>query len=157
MASTPAPSPSTLHYHIKHPAIKKQNIIIEHRRFKRINIETLQKLTPFAFFPNDPTPYPVLNLSFTGLFIQNQINYKKGTVLNIELEIPAIGKIPMAIYILWINSSKLNRNNKEIGCGAEILEISPKYKQIWARFIKTCHLLIEIKELYQKLQKEPNK
>jgi hypothetical protein len=119
--------------------------IIEHRKFKRFNLELLD-LTPEAFFPNDPTPYQVLNLSYIGLFIKDNTNYKKGQIIDIELNIPAIGKIPMCIEIIWINHS----NPK--GMGAQILTIPKQYKKIWAQFIKICYAIGKLKEEYQKLQ-----
>jgi hypothetical protein len=127
------------------------HLMIERRKFERTNIDILANLVPKVYFPNDPTPYQVLNFSFTGLFIKEQTNYKKGEVVNIELEIPAIGKIPMSIYIIQINLSEPK------GCGVEIFKIPPKYKKIWAQFIKICHSLTEVKKLYQKLQNELNK
>jgi hypothetical protein len=159
MTNNPTPSPITLHQHSKHTTPKEQNIIIEHRRFKRINFEILADIAPKAYFPNDPTPYQVLNVSFTGLFIKDQINYKKREILDIEPDIPAIGRIPMSICIVRINSSQPK------GCGVEIIEIPQEYKKIWARFIKTCHFFIEslteslteIEELYQELQNKLNK
>lgn len=124
-----------------------KHYIIEQRKFKRFNLESLN-LIPKAFFPNNTSPYQVLNLSFIGLFIKNKTNYKKGQIVNIELEIPAIGKIPMCIEIIWINHSKPK------GMGVEILEIPQKYKKIWAQFIKICYSLSKLKEEYQKLQNE---
>jgi len=120
--------------------------MIEDRKFKRTNIELLANLAPRVYFQGDPSPYQVLNLSFTGLFIKGQTNYKRGEVLDIELEIPAIGRIPMGIGVVWIDSSERK------GIGVEILEIPEKYKKIWAYFVKACHALLEAKEEYQKLQ-----
>jgi hypothetical protein len=120
--------------------------MIEDRKFKRTNIELLANLAPKVYFPGDPSPYEVLNLSFTGLFIKGQTNYKRGQVLDIELEIPAIGRIPMSIGVVWIDSSE------QKGIGVEILEIPEKYKKIWAYFVKACHALLEAKEEYQRVQ-----
>jgi Tfp pilus assembly protein PilZ len=88
----------------------------------------------------------VLNLSFAGLFIKGPTNYKRGEILDIELEIPAIGRIPMSIEVAWIDSSERK------GIGVEILEIPEEYKKIWAYFVKACHVLLEAKEEYQKIQ-----
>jgi hypothetical protein len=120
--------------------------MIDHRKFKRINIEILANLAPKVYFPGDPSPYQVLNLSFTGLFIKGQTNYKRGEIFDIELEIPAIGRIPMSVGVVWIDSFERK------GIGVEILEIPEEYKKIWAYFIKACHALLEAKEEYQKIQ-----
>jgi hypothetical protein len=120
--------------------------MIDDRKFKRINIEILANLAPKVYFPGDPSPYQVLNLSFTGLFINGKTNYKRGEVLDIELEIPAIGRIPMSVEVVWIDSSERK------GIGVEILEIPEEYKKIWAYFVKACHALLEVKEKYQKIQ-----
>jgi hypothetical protein len=120
--------------------------MIEDRKFKRTNIELLANLAPRVYFPGDPSPYQVLNLSFTGLFIKGQTNYKRGEVLDIELEIPAIGRIPMSVEVVWIDSSERK------GIGVEILEIPDEYKKIWAYFVKACHALLEAKEEYQRVQ-----
>jgi hypothetical protein len=120
--------------------------MIDDRKFKRINIEILANLASKVYFPGDPSPYQVLNLSFTGLFIKGQTNYKRGEVLDIELEIPAIGRIPMSVEVVWIDSSERK------GIGVEILEIPEEYKKIWAYFVKACHALLEAKEDYQKIQ-----
>jgi hypothetical protein len=120
--------------------------MIDDRKFKRINIEILANLAPKVYFPGDPSPYQVLNLSFTGLFIKGQTNYKRGEVLDIELEIPAIGRIPMSVEVVWIDSSERK------GIGVEILEIPDEYKKIWAYFVKACHALLEAKEEYQRVQ-----
>jgi len=80
--------------------------MIEQRKCKRTNIEVLANLAPKVYFPGDPSPYQVLNLCFAGLFIKGQTNYKRGEVLDIELEIPAIGRIPMSIEVVWIDSSE---------------------------------------------------
>jgi Tfp pilus assembly protein PilZ len=124
-----------------------KHCIIEQRKFKRFDLESLN-LIPKAFFPNDPYPYQVVNLSFIGLFIKNKTNYKKGQIIDIELEIPAIGKIPMCVEIIWINHSEPN------GMGVKIIEIPQQYKKIWAQFIKICYILSKLKEEYQKLQNE---
>jgi hypothetical protein len=120
--------------------------MIEDRKFKRTNIEVLANLTPRVYFPGDPSPYQVFDLSFTGLFIKGQTNYKRGEVLDIELEIPAIGRIPMSIGVVRIDSSE------QKGIGVEILEIPEEYKKIWAYFVKACHALLEAKEEYQRVQ-----
>ena len=120
--------------------------MIEDRKFKRTNIELLANLAPKVYFPGDPSPYQVLDLSFTGLFINGKTNYKRGEVLDIELEIPAIGRIPMSIEVVWIHSSERN------GIGVKIHEIPEEYKKIWAYFVKACHALLEAKEDYQKIQ-----
>jgi hypothetical protein len=120
--------------------------MIDDRKFKRTNIEVLANLAPRVYFPGHPSPYQVLNLSFAGLFIKGQINYKRGQVLDIELEIPAIGRIPMSIEVVWIDSSE------QKGIGVEILEIPEEYKTIWAHFVKACHALLEAKEEYQRVQ-----
>ena len=120
--------------------------MIDNRKFKRTNIEILANLAPRVYFPGDPSPYQVLNLSFAGLFIKGQTNYKRGQVLDIELEIPAIGRIPMSIEVVWIDSFERK------GIGVEILEIPEEYKKIWACFVKACHCLLEAKEEYQKIQ-----
>jgi len=120
--------------------------MIEDRKFKRTNIELLANLAPKVYFPGDPSPYQVLDLSFTGLFINGKTNYKRGEVLDIELEIPAIGRIPMSIEVVWIHSSERN------GIGVKIHEIPEEYKKIWAYFVKACHVLLEAKEEYQKIQ-----
>jgi len=120
--------------------------MIDDRKFKRINIEILANLAPKVYFPGDPSPYQVLNLSFTGLFIKGQTNYKRGEVLDIELEIPAIGRIPLSVEVVWIDSSERK------GIGVEILEIPEEYKKIWAYFVKACHALLEAKEEYQRVQ-----
>jgi len=120
--------------------------MIDDRKFKRINIEILANLAPKVYFPGDPSPYQVLNLSFTGLFIKGQTNYKRGEVLDIELEIPAIGRIPLSVEVVWIDSSERK------GIVVEILEIPEEYKKIWAYFVKACHALLEAKEEYQRVQ-----
>jgi hypothetical protein len=120
--------------------------MIEDRKFKRTNIEVLANFAPRVYFPGDPSPYQVLNLSFAGLFIKGPTNYKRGEVLDIELEIPAIGRIPMSIEVVWIDSFERK------GIGVEIFEIPEEYKKIWTYFIKACHALLEAKEEYQKVQ-----
>jgi len=120
--------------------------MIGDRKFKRTNIELLTNLAPKVYFSGDPSPYHVLNLSFAGLFIKGKPNYKRGEVLDIELEIPAIGRIPMSIEVVWIDSSE------QKGIGVEILEIPEEYKKIWVYFIKACHALLEAKEEYQRIQ-----
>ena len=120
--------------------------MIDHRKFKRINIEVLANLAPRVHFLGNPSPYQVLNLSFAGLFIKGPTNYKRGEVLDIELEIPAIGRIPMSIEVVWIDASE------QKGIGVEILEIPKEYKKIWAHFVKACHALLEAKEEYQRIQ-----
>lgn len=141
---------TTLHHLSKHYTLKEPKLlyIIENRKFERITIEILNNLAPIAFFPNEITSYPILNFSFKGLFIKNQINYKKEQILNIELEIPTIGKIPMCIEIIWINHSEPK------GGDVEILDIPPEYKTKWAQFIKICTTLKKLKEEYLKLQNE---
>jgi hypothetical protein len=62
----------TLYHHSKHHIQKEQKhsknpYIIEQRKSERINTETLNNLAPITFFPNDPTPFPILNLSYQGL------------------------------------------------------------------------------------------
>ncbi|MFZ8831590.1 MAG: PilZ domain-containing protein [Thermodesulfobacteriaceae bacterium] len=120
--------------------------MIDDRKFKRINIEILANLAPKVYFPGNPSPYQVLNISFAGLFIKGQTNYKRGEILDIELEIPAIGRIPMSVEVVWIDSSERK------GIGVEIHEIPEVYKKIWACFVKACHCLLEAKEGYQKIQ-----
>jgi hypothetical protein len=105
--------------------------MIEQRKCKRTNIEVLANLAPKVYFPGDPSPYQVLNLSFAGLFIKGPTNYKRGEVLDIELEIPAIGRIPMSIEVVWIDSSERK------GIGVEIHEIPEEYKKIWAYFCQS--------------------
>ncbi len=120
--------------------------MIEDRKFKRTNIELLANLAPKVYFPSDPSPYQVLDLSFAGLFIKGPTSYKRGEVLDIELEIPAIGRIPMSIGVVRIDFSERK------GIGVEILEIPEEYKKIWVHFVKACHALLEAKEEYQKVQ-----
>ncbi len=125
--------------------------MIERRRFKRTNVEVLENLVPKVYFPNDPTPYSVINFSFTGLFIENQTNYRKGEVLHIELEIPAIGRIPMSVEVVHVVTSE------QKGIGVEIFEIPEQFKKIWAHYIKACHILLTAKEEYQRLQLQSKK
>jgi len=100
--------------------------MIKQRKFKRTNIELLANLAPKMYFPGDPSPYQVyhvLNFSFSGFFIKGQTNYKRGQVLDIEPKIPAIGRIPMSVEVVWIDSSERK------GIGVEILKIPEKYKK----------------------------
>jgi hypothetical protein len=125
--------------------------MIDYRKFKRTSIEVLANLAPKVYFSGDPLPYQVyhvLNLSFSGFFIKGQTNYKRGQVLDIEPKIPAIGRIPMSVEVVWIDSSERK------GIGVEIFEITEEYNRIWAHFIKACHALLEAKEDYQKIQAE---
>jgi len=120
--------------------------MIELRKFERTPIEVLKNLVPKVYFPNDPTPYSVDNLSFKGLFIKTQPNHRRGEVLDIELEIPAIGRIPMSIQVVHVDTTVKK------GIGVEILEIPEGFKKIWAHYVKACHILLEAKEEYQKLK-----
>jgi len=112
--------------------------MIKQLKFKRTNIELLANLAPEVYFPGDPSPYHVyhvLNLSFAGFFIKGQTNYKRGQVLDIEPKIPAIGRIPMSVEVVWIDSSERK------GIGVEILKIPEKYKKKYRLILSKLAML----------------
>jgi len=124
--------------------------MIDFRKFERFHYEPSPILAPKVYFQGEQNPYPIVNFSFQGLMIKGQTKYKRSDVLNIEVDIPLIGRIPMTIRVVWVDASEMER------MGVEILKIPEEYQKIWTHFIKACHNFFKAKEEYQSLHSKAN-
>jgi len=90
-------------------------------------------------------PFEVFNLSLKGCFIGMEDPPRPGTVLNLELDLPSIGRIPVRAIV--VHQGGLGRE----GAGVQFLEIEGGFHHVYAKFLKALHLIEEARKLYDKL------
>ncbi|HFC97121.1 MAG TPA: PilZ domain-containing protein [Thermosulfurimonas dismutans] len=112
----------------------------ERRRYPRVDFECVR-----VYLPQYKEPLPVKDLSLQGCFIKMKDPPPPGTILNFELELPGIGRIPVRGMVM--HQGGLERS----GAGVLFLEIEGEFHHVYARFLKALQLMKEARELYDKI------
>lgn len=112
--------------------------MIDLRRFPRCPVRLK------AYFPEDDTPYEVLNISYKGCFIKTDKKIPVRKLVYFEIELPEIGIIP--IYGLVVHHG----SSENPGLGIEILEIEKNLLPVWNYFLRALLYIEEAKKSYQK-------
>ncbi len=71
-----------------------------------------------------------------------------GTILNFEIELPSIGKIPVRGMVMHQGGF----GNK--GAGIQFLEIEGEFHHVYAKFLKALQLMEEARDIYSRLLAE---
>lgn len=112
----------------------------DRRRFPRFYFDCVR-----AYLPGKGEPLRVANLSLQGCFIEMEDPPPPGTMLNFELELPDIGRIPIRGMVLHQGGLEPK------GAGILFLEIEGEFHHVYAKFLKALQLIEEARKIYDKL------
>ncbi|OAQ21718.1 PilZ domain-containing protein [Thermosulfurimonas dismutans] len=112
----------------------------DRRKFPRFYYECVR-----AYIPGYAKPFEVGNLSLKGCFIPMENPPRPGTILNLELELPSIGRIPIRAIVMHQGGSGTR------GAGLQFLEIEGGFHHVYAKFLKALQLIEEARNIYDEL------
>ncbi|RUM87250.1 MAG: hypothetical protein DSZ24_06595 [Thermodesulfatator sp.] len=112
----------------------------EKRRYPRMSFECMR-----AYIPERRAFFEIQDISLKGCFFPMEDPPPPGTIFNLELELPGVGRIPARGMVMHQGKPG------SPGAGIYFLDIEGGFYCVLAKFLKALRLIEDARKLYERI------